>query len=321
MAYMLYCSGKEQSAMSNLSNPIFHDETKAREWLEARVWPNGPTCPHCGVVNQATLMKGKTTRAGLYQCNSCREPFTVTMGTLYEGSHVALHTWLAVTHLMMASKKGMSTLQISRMIGKPYKTVWFLCHRIRESLKEIPKGGPLGGMGKVVEADETYVGSKAKNRAHREPAPKQAIFSLVERDGNVRSFLLPSVSAKTLGPIIQLNIHKASTLMTDESPIYPKLGEAFSYHGTVNHSANEYARAYFWHTNTAEGYFSLLKRAVFGTLHHASEAHLHRYAAEQDFKWNTRKMTDAERMQTSIGDIVGKRLTYRRTNETQIPIE
>ena len=122
--------------MSDLSNPIFHDEIKAREWLEARVWANGRSCPHCGVVNQSTLMQGKTTRAGLYQCNACREPFTVTVGTLYERSKVPLNKWLAVTHLMMASKKGMSALQISRMIGLPYKTAWFLCHRIRESLRE-----------------------------------------------------------------------------------------------------------------------------------------------------------------------------------------
>lgn len=301
--------------MSNLSNPIFQNENKAREWLEARVWPDGPICPHCGVVDQATLMNGKSHRPGLYQCNACREPFTVTVGTLYERSKIPLHTWLAVTHLMMASKKGMSALQISRMIGKPYKTVWFLCHRIRESLKTTPDLSPLGGQNKVVEADETYVGGKAKNRAHREPAPKQAVFSLVERDGDVRSFHLAQVSSKTLGPIITANIHKASALMTDESPIYPKIGEGFSLHGTVNHSANEYARAYFWHTNTVEGYFSLLKRAVFGTFHHVSEAHLHRYTAEQDYKWNTRKMTDLARFEASISGIVGKRLTYRRTNE------
>jgi hypothetical protein len=148
--------------MSNLDNPIFHDEAKAREWLEARVWPNGPVCHHCGVIGQATLMQGETTRPGLYQCNACRQPFTVTMGTLYESSKIPLHTWLAVTHLMMASKKGMSALQISRMVGRPYKTVWFLCHRIRESLKPSPDLGPLGGFNKVVEADETYVGGKIR---------------------------------------------------------------------------------------------------------------------------------------------------------------
>ncbi|MDR3464227.1 MAG: IS1595 family transposase [Beijerinckiaceae bacterium] len=303
--------------MSQLSNPIFHDETAAREWLEARVWKDGRTCPHCGTVDQSTLMKGKSHRPGLYQCNACREPFTVTVGTLYESSKVPLHIWLAVTHLMMSSKKGMSALQISRMIERPYKTVWFLCHRIRESLKTTPDLAPMGGSGKVVEADETYVGGKAKNRAHRETAPKQAVFSLVERDGNVRSFHMAQVSSKTLGPVIEANIHKASALMTDESPIYTKIGKTFSMHGTVNHSANEYARAYFWHSNTVECYFSLLRRAVFGTFHHVSEAHLHRYTAEQDFKWNTRKDTDFVRFTASIDGITGKRLTYRRAGEAR----
>lgn len=240
--------------MSSLSNPIFHDDEAARKWLEARVWPNGPVCPHCKAENRATLMQGKSHRPGLYQCNACREPFTVTIGTLYERSKVPLHTWLAVTHLMMSSKKGMSALQISRMIGKPYKTVWFLCHRIRESLKDTPDVPPMGGNEKVVEADETYIGGKAKNRAHRKPAPKKAVFSLVERDGNVRSFHVAHVSSATLAPIIQKNVLRSSAIMTDESPIYPKIGEKFSYHGSVNHSANEYARAYFWHTNTVEGY-------------------------------------------------------------------
>jgi transposase-like protein len=301
--------------MSALSNPIFQDENAAREWLEARVWKNGRTCPHCGVVDQSTLMKGESHRPGLYQCNACRKPFTVTVGTLYESSKIPLHTWLAVTHLMMSSKKGMSALQISRMIDRPYKTVWFMCHRIRESLKASPDLTPMGGQNKVVEADETYVGGKAKNRAFKEPAPKQAVFSLVERDGNVRSFHVATVNSKTLGPIIAANVSKASALMTDESPIYPKIGATFALHGTVNHSANEYARAYFWHSNTVEGYFSLLKRAVFGTFHHVSEAHLHRYTAEQDFKYNTRKMTDFERTTLSLDGITGKRITYRRAGE------
>ncbi|MGH6846577.1 MAG: IS1595 family transposase [Methylocella sp.] len=300
--------------MSNLSNPIFHDTEKAREWLEARVWPEGPVCPHCGVIGQGTLMHGKSHRPGLYQCNACREPFTVTVGTLYERSKVPLNKWLAVTHLMMASKKGISALQISRMIDLPYKTTWFLCHRIRESIRDTSIGS-LGGSNKVVEADETFVGGKAKNRAYREPAPKQAVFSLVERDGNVRSFHVATVSSKTLRPIINAKIHKASAIMTDESPIYPKIGKTFSMHGTVNHSANEYARNYFWHTNSVEGYFSLLKRAIYGTFHHVSEAHLHRYTAEQDYKFNTRKLTDAERFSASIHGIVGKRLTYRRIGE------
>ena len=174
--------------MSDFSNPIFHDEEEARKWLEARVWPKGPVCPHCKAVDQATLMKGKSHRAGLYQCNACREPFTVTVGTLYERSKIPLNKWLAATHLMMASKKGMSSLQISRMLDLPYKTAWFMCHRIRESVKTSPAAPQLGGANKVVEGDETYVGGKAKNRATRAPAPKKAVFSLVERDGNASQF-------------------------------------------------------------------------------------------------------------------------------------
>lgn len=302
--------------MSDLSNPIFHDADKAREWLEARVWPNGPICPHCKAANQATLLRGKSHRPGLYQCNACREPFTVTVGTLYERSKIPLHKWLHATHLLMASKKGMSALQVGRMLGMSKKTAWFVCHRIRESLRDVP-AGPLGGSGKVVEADESYVGGKAKNRSTSAPAPKKAVFSLVERDGNVRTFTVRDVSAKTLGPIMEENISKASLLMTDEAPVYKKIGEDFASHGTVNHSVNEYVRAYFWHTNTAENYFSLLKRGINGVYHHVSEQHLHRYCAEFDFRYNARKISDAERMHKSIGGIVGKRLTYRRSNEEQ----
>lgn len=305
--------------MSDLSNPIFHDETKAREWLEARVWANGCVCPHCGAIDQSTLMKGKTTRPGLYQCNGCREPFTVTVGTLYERSKVPLHIWLAVTHLMMASKKGMSALQISRMIGKPYKTVWFLCHRIRESLRSMDTIPPMGGDNKVVEADETYVGGKAKNRAFKEPSKKKAVLSLIEREGHVRSFHIANVTATTLRPIIAKNVELASMLMTDESLVYPSIGKNFANHGTVNHSANEYARlGGFIHINTAENFFSIVKRGIIGSFHHVSEAHLHRYMLEFDYRYNTRKMTDAERFTASIPGIVGKRLTYRRVAEAQM---
>lgn len=304
--------------MSNLSNPIFQDDAKAREWLEARVWPEGPVCPHCGTVDQATLMKGKSHRAGLYQCNACREPFSVTIGTLYERSKVPLHKWLAVTHLMMASKKGMSALQISRMIGLSYKTTWFLCHRIRESLRADDTLPPMGGSNKVVEADETFIGGKAKNRAHREPAPKKAVLSLIEREGHVRSFHIANVTATTLRPIIAKNVGLASMLMTDESVVYPSIGKDYANHGTVNHSANEYARlGGFIHINTAENFFSIVKRGIIGSFHHVSEAHLHRYMFEFDYKYNTRDMTDAERFAASIGGIVGKRLTYRRAGEAR----
>ena len=301
--------------MSALSKPIFTDETKAREWLEARIWPDGPVCPKCGSVDQATLLKGKSHRPGLYQCNACREPFTVTVGTLYERSKIPLHKWLAATHLMMASKKGISALQISRLLGISYKTAWFLCHRIRESLRETSPD-LLGGSNKVVEADETYIGGKAKNRKGKVP-PKEAVVSLVEREGKVRSHHMMAVTAKTVGPILDAHIHKKSYLMTDDAPLYVKIAEGFSGHGSVNHSIEEYVRGTFWHTNTVENYFSILKRGITGTFHHVSQQHLKRYLAEFDFRYNERQalgVDDAERMAKSIKGIVGKRLTYRRIN-------
>ena len=299
--------------MSDFSNPIFHNETKARAWLEARLWPDGPICPHCGTIDEATLMNGKSHRPGLHQCNACREPFTVTVGTLYERSKVPLHKWLAATHLMMASKKGMSALQVGRLLGLSKKTAWFLCHRIRESLRET-KPALMGGANKVVEADETYIGGKAKNRKSHVP-PKEAAFALVERGGRVRSFHIPAVSAKTLRPILRSHLDRKSYLMTDDAPIYPTLTRDLAGHGTVNHSIEEYVRGGFWHTNTVENYFSILKRGITGTYHHVSQQHLKRYLAEFDFRYNERSgldVTDADRMEKSIRGIVGKRLTYRR---------
>jgi transposase-like protein len=318
--------------MSNiLSNPIFTDETKAREWLEARLWKDGPICPHCGVIDDATLMQGETTRAGLYQCNSCREPFTVTVGTLYERSKIPLHKWLAATHLMMASKKGMSALQVGRMIGVSKKTAWFLCHRVRESLREGALSTPFGSGGGIVEADETYQGSVKEVRAVRtsgkpflkrveKARSKRAIVSLVERGGRVKSFHIPRADAGTVARIVNDNIAHEARLFTDESRLYTKVGETFSEHSTVNHSAKEYARGEV-HTNTIEGYFSILKRGIKGNFQHVSEKHLHRYLAEFDYRYNHREglgYDDAARMAKSIPGIVGKRLTYRRTREARV---
>ncbi len=303
--------------MSDFSNPIFHDEAKARKWLEARLWPDGPICPHCGVIGEATLMKGKSHRPGLYQCNACREPFTVTVGTLYERSKVPLHKWLAATHLMMASKKGMSALQIGRMLGFSKKTAWFVCHRIRESLRET-KPTPMGGQNKVIEADESFVGGKARNRKNKVP-PKEAVFALVERGGRVSSHHVPDVSAKTLRKILVTHVDRKSYLMTDESGAYITVGREYSGHGTVNHSIEEYVRhGGFMHTNTIEGYFSIMKRGINGVYHHVSQQHLKRYLAEYDFRYNEREalgVDDAERMAKAIPGIVGKRLTYRRTDQ------
>ena len=309
--------------MSDFSNPIFHDETKAREWLEARVWPNGPVCPKCGVVGEATLMQGKSHRPGLYQCNACRQPFTVTVGTLYERSKIPLHKWLAATHLMMASKKGMSALEIGRLLGFSKKTAWFVCHRIRESLRETNLT-PLGGEGKFVEADETYVGGKEKNkhvgkrkRENIGGIGKEAVFALVERGGRVRSQQVPSVSAKTLRPIMVEQINKATALMTDDAGQYRHMHKDFARHEVVNHGILEYVRGDA-HTNTIEGYFSILKRGITGTYHHVSAQHLKRYLAEFYFRYNEREslgVSDAQRMEKSLKGIVGKRMTYRRPNQ------
>lgn len=299
----------------DITAPRFTNVEAAREYLEALRWPNGPVCPHCGSFN-ATRLTGTKARAGTVQCNDCRQQFTVTVGTVFERSKIALNKWLLCNHLLCASKKGMSAKQIERMLGVTYKTAWFMCHRIREAMKGGNDDGPLGGANAVVEADETYVGGKAKNRATRKPAPKKAVVALVERDGNVRSFHVANVNAKHLRSLIVTNVDRASHLMTDESMVYTTVGREFAGHSVVNHSAKQYVtHGGFKHSNTAENFFSIFKRGVIGTYHHMSEAHLARYTGEFDFRYNTRKMTDAERADISLIGIAGKRLTYRRTDK------
>ena len=227
---------------ADLDNPIFKDDEAARAYMETRMWPDGPVCPHCGTFNQATALKGKAHRPGVYQCNECREQFTVTVGTLFERSKIPLHTWLLATYLLCASKKGMSTRQLSRMLGVSVKSTWFMMHRIREGMREGDDAGPLGGENKVIEADETYIGGKAKNRAFAPPPKKEAVFSLVERDGKVRSKHVKAVNAATLRTEMVTQASRASYLMTDEAPVYKGVGKEFSGHGTVNHSIDEYVR-------------------------------------------------------------------------------
>jgi transposase-like protein len=278
-------------------------------------------CPHCGAIGEASRSKGKTTRPGLWNCRACRKPFTVKTATVFASSHVPLHIWLQVMYLFCSSKKGIATRQIQRTLGCSMKTAWFLGMRIREAMRDLgmADAGPLGGENQVVESDETFIGGKAANRKGKIP-PKAIMLSLVERGGKVRSFHVPNVTAQTLRPIIVANVDKASYLMTDDSPVYPGIGAAFAGHGSVNHSAEEYVRAYFWHTNTAEGYFSIFKRAVFGCFFHVSEWHLHRYAAERDFMYNNRialGIDDLTRADLALRGAAGKRLTYETTRSSR----
>jgi transposase-like protein len=271
----------------DLTNPIFHDEAKATAHMEADRWPDGATCPHCGST-AVHKMAGKT-QAGMFLCNDCRDKFTVRTGTVFERSHIPLHKWLLALHIMAASKKSVSALQLQRMLGLgSYRTAWFMCHRCREAMKPI-KPGPIGGENKVVEADETFIGGKKKNRAFAKKEPKKhTVLALVDRDGESRSFHIADVTAKTLREKIVTAASGKSYLATDELASYEPIGKEFSGHGTVNHSKDEYVRlGGFLHVNTAECRFSLMKRTVFGAHHSISEAHLPRYLVEWDFKWNT----------------------------------
>jgi transposase-like protein len=306
----------------DLTDPIFNDETAAWAHFEAIRWPDGPVCPHCGVVGEADKVTGQTARVGLYRCHECVKQFTATIGTVYERSHIPMHKWLLATHLLCASKKGISALQLFRMLGfGSYRTAWFMAHRIREAMGDDSHKatGGLGGANKVVEADETYVGGKAKNRAFKEVAPKKPVLSLVERGGHVKSFYVANVTAKMVRPLIVTNASRASTLMTDDSKIYPKIGREFDNHHAVNHSINEYVRlGGYAHTNTVENYFSIFKRGLTGVYHSVSEAHLHRYLAEFDFRYNNRSklgVEDTERAVKAIKGAEGKRLTYRQPRQ------
>jgi len=300
----------------NLTSPIFHDEAKATAHMEADRWPDGVYCALCGSVN-VHRMAGKT-QAGMFQCNDCREKFTVRTGTVFERSHIPLHKWLMALHIMGAGKKGVSALQLQRMLGLgSYRSAWFMCHRIREAMKPATVG-PLGGAGKVVERDdETVIGGKAKNRAYAKKEPKkQTVLTLVDREGESHSFHVANVKAATLRDAIVTVVDRRSHFMTDELQSYLSIGKEFATHTTVNHSANEYVRFDgFLHVNTAESRFSLMKRAVFGTHHSVSEAHLERYLTEWDFKWNTRKMKDGERAALALKGAEGKRLTYRQPDK------
>ena len=298
-----------------LNQPQFQDANKAREYLEALRWPNGAICPHCGSVGQHYKLEGNAHRPGVWKCQDCREQFTVTVGTLFADSKVALNKWLQACYLMAASKKGISSKQLERMLGVSYKTAWFMSHRIREAMTT--EGGLLGSDGGAVEVDETYWGNVDKqNKGARGWAHKMKVVSLVERDGKKRSFHVANVNHKTVGPILKEQVSAKARLMSDDTRVYDKAGKEFASHEKVNHSSGEYARGDVT-TNTVESSFAILKRGLYGTFHSVSEKHLQRYATEFDFRWNHREkmgFTDVQRADVMLVGIAGKRLMYRHTS-------
>ncbi len=307
----------------DLTNPIFTNEEAATAYMEKDRWPNEVICPLCG-GDKVHKMAGET-QAGMFVCYVCKGKFTVRTGTVFERSHIPLHKWLLAIELMASSKKGISAHQLHRMLGITYKSAWFMAHRIREMMAPAKKDiFPLGGEGKTVEADETYIGGREKNKHKGKRnlkniggTGKAIVFSLVERDGKVRSAHVASVTSQNLRKIMKAHVDDRTTLMTDDAGQYRHMHRDFQ-HYVVNHGADEYARkvnGMLAHTNTAEGFFSILKRGITGCYFHVSEQHLARYLAEFDFRHNTRirlGIDDAARAHRILKGAEGKRLTYRQ---------
>ncbi|HVM80648.1 MAG TPA: IS1595 family transposase [Stellaceae bacterium] len=302
---------------ADLQNPIFNDETAAREALEAVRWPNGPFCPHCGSAEGQAKVEGKkqTHRPGLYYCNECKGTYTVTVGTVFERSKVPLSKWWLATHLLSSSKKGMSAHQLHRLLGITYKTAWFMAHRIREGMVE-ENAGPLGSSGKPVEVDETYFGTDpAAEKPKAGPGAKLKIVALVERGGKARSLHVGRLDGETVRSILLSQVSPNAALMSDGSMLYHGMNQWFSSHDTVNHTAKEYVRGDA-HTNAIEGYFSIFKRGMVGVYQHCSDKHLKRYLTEFEFRYNQRTalgVSNTERTVAALRGIEGKRLTCRRT--------
>ncbi len=310
--------------MRTLDDPIFTDENAAREYLERVLWPDGPRCPRCSSFDRITKCEGEAYRAGLYNCGSCRRQFSVTVGTVYERSHIPLHKWMLATRLLCSSKKGMSAHQLHRTLGVTYKTAWFMAHRIRASMAQDAPSS-IGGEGKTVEADETYFGGKEETnertgKRKRGPAGKRAIVALVERGAKARAFHAQRADSETVKQLLRTTASRKSELMTDESRLYTDVGNEYARHGKVNHTAGEYVS---WddptvHTNTVEGFFSIFKRGMKGIYQHCGEAHLHRYLSEFEFRYNNRVklgIGDDGRTEIALLGIEAKRLTYRRTRD------
>lgn len=306
--------------MANLTDPIFHNEDAARAHFEAIRWADGRVCPHCGTIGNSTLMQGKTTRAGLYKCKDCRKPFTATMGTIYERSHIPLHKWLLATQLMCASKKGISAMQLHRMLGfGSYRTAWFMAHRIREAMRS-DDTTPMGSDGGDVFADETYFGKNPDAPKSRTAFRNlNQIVTLVDRaTGRSVSIVFDgTITAANIAPVLEANIAKEARLLTDEARHYRTAGKAFAAHGTVSHARGEYVSRTdpTITTNQIEGFFGIFKRGMRGIYQHCGKQHLHRYLAEFDFRYTHREgagLNDADRTRKAIEGTVGRRLMYAR---------
>lgn len=297
-----------------LSNPIYHDADKAREHLEALLWPDGPVCPHCQTRDRASKIKGG--RAGLYFCNACREQFTVTVGTVFERSKIPLNKWVLATHLMSASKTGVSAHQLHRMLEITYKSAWFMCHRIREAMKDTGNT-PMGGPGGQVQVDETYALNTSKRakgykKGHKH---KQQVVALVEpATGRAKAFHVKTATIDKLEKILFTNIDRKSTLVTDTSHLYMTMGWQFAKHEKVMHKSGQYVNKRGFTTNNVENYFGVFKRSLKAHIV-VSEQHLARYLAESVFRYSNRSITDFERAEEALKGIEGKRLTYRRIDE------
>ncbi len=300
-------------AKSVLSAERFHNEEAAFEYVEAQLWPNGPVCPHCGNADATKIgrLTGKTTRAGLRKCYACRKPFTVRMGTIFEDSHLPLRLWLQAIHLLCSSKKGISTRQLQRTLGCGMKTAWHLGHRIRFAM-DPGNTGPIGGEGKTVEIDDMELGRSPKSRRHPEGRKaNMKVLSLVERGGDIRSVVLDH---RGIGPRIQEHLDRKSRLVSDSAPVFKFTGAVE--HEAVDHSKYEWARDDV-HTNTLEGFFSIFKRGIVGIYQHVDSKHFERYAAEIDFRMNTRAklgIDDEHRAAIAVQRAKGKRLTYQTTH-------
>lgn len=307
-------------AESLLALHHLQNEEAAYAFVEARIWPRGAQCPHCGGTERNKRMEGNATRIGLYKCYDCRKQFTVKVGTIFESSHIKMHLWLQAIFLIASSKKGISSNQLHRTLGITLKSAWFMSHRIREAMRD-DGADLLGGGGSIVEADETFMAPKKGEKVVKAGHHRSKVVSLVSREGKTRSFHVANVDAENLKPILMAHIAKDSRLMTDGARHYKKIGKEFALHESTNHTQKEYAKdskveGVRAHSNTAESYFGILKRGIVGTYHHVSEHHLQRYVNEFDFRFSNRKslgVNDFERALNLLVGVKGKRLTYQTT--------